>query len=113
MFRIVSSLYDIVGIYEVIEALFIFGTIVAGIWMLIEFFEDDIKKRKKRWEIISMAATVCLIILSIGYYYHSRVIKYRVVLNDGYKYEDLLNDYDVINTEGEIYTIVEKDNDTR
>ena len=111
MFRIVSSLYDVVGIYAVIEVLFIFGAIAAGIWMLIEFsFEDDIKKR---WKIISMAATVCLIILSIGYYYHSRVIKYRVVLNDGYKYEDLLNDYDVINTEGEIYTIVEKDNDTR
>lgn len=46
----------------------------------------------------------------LGYYYHSRVIEYRVVLNDGYKYEDLLNDYDVINTEGEIYTIVEEDN---
>ena len=108
MFRIVSSLYDVVGIYAVIEVLFIFGAIAAGIWMLVEFsFEDD---TKKRWKIISMAATVCLIILSIGYYYHSRVIKYRVVLNDGYKYEDLLNDYDVINTEGEIYTIVEKDN---
>ena len=71
--------------------------------MLIEFI-------KKRWKIISTAATVCLVILSIGYYYHSRVIEYRVVLNDGYKYEDLLNDYDVINTEGEIYTIVEEDN---
>ena len=107
MFRIVSSLYDVVGIYAVIEMWFIFGAIVAGIWMLIEFVEDD---TKKRWKIISTAATVCLVILSIGYYYHSRVIEYRVVLNDGYKYEDLLNDYDVINTEGEIYTIVEEDN---
>ena len=106
MFRIVSSLYDVVGIYAVIEVLFIFGAIAAGIWMLIEFFEGDIKKR---WKIISMAATICLVILSIGYYYHSRVIEYRVVLNDGYKYEDLLNDYDVINTEGEIYTIVKED----
>ena len=86
-----------------IETWFIFGAIVAGIWMLIEFI-------KKRWKIISTAATVCLVILSIGYYYHSRVSEYRVVLNDGYKYEDLLNDYDVINTEGEIYTIVEEDN---
>lgn len=91
MFRIVSSLYDVVGIYAVIETWFIFGAIVAGIWML--------------WKIISTAATVCLVILSIGYYYHSRVIEYKVVLNDEYKYEDLLND-----TEGEIYTIVEKDN---
>ena len=107
MFRIVSSLYDVVGIYAVIETWFIFGAIVTGIWMLINFVEDDIKKR---WKIISTAATVCLVILSIGYYYHSRVIEYRVVLNDGYKYEDLLNDYDVINTEGEIYTIVEEDN---
>ena len=62
MFRIVSSLYDVVGIYALIEMWFIFGAIVTGIWMLIEFFEDDIKKR---WKIISTAATVCLVIIII------------------------------------------------